>query len=288
MVVAALSHLVDGQYVDDTPERFAWGFGWLKKQGESGDCYHMCSVSDSEGNSIEVRRVFRYFIDRSVGTEHYFAYGPWEMCAYFFKLLLVTPLVFFGMSVIYLVQIAFVFARFACQGLRCGWQVSRLKEDLPDVCSLGKFVIGVEIAALYGLVYYLDSRVSARMQVVISQLDREWNGGASREERLPHLVRRCTEICREQFKQSRSIDVQSVWEELHLREMRLCFSLCEDFQPISGECHLLAGEQQSYDAMDEMLRKQVVEASREGGAGGKMAAAADQQDPPKEQPAVDG
>jgi len=234
VIVSVLSRFVDRQYVEDSPERFSWGMGWLRKRGEEGEgssSLYVCKKHYS--GDFVCPTMFRYFFDRHSDGICYLAYGPGERFNYFFKLSIMATLVFFGMMTLFLVQAALVPIRFIYQGFRRGWQnVDELREGLPDICGLITFILGVEIAALCGLLYFFDDGVSARMQVVISRLDREWNAEVPLEETLPYLAVRSMEMCHLQLRQSRRVDVQAIFRNLSLSKRKCCFYLCENFQQI--------------------------------------------------------
>lgn len=186
------SDLIGEQYVNSEPGRFEWSRGHLKK--ENGE-YYMFSLR-TETTVLESKAVHQYLIDNVTG-KMYIAQSPTDIGPNFFFAAVITPINLF-------ISLTFHAAKLALVSIRVAYQVfcdvyprlnekeitpllresfeRHLKEQkeemittLEEMVQSVKYAAGMELAAIYGAVYYNDPEVSWKMQTIFAELERQWN-----------------------------------------------------------------------------------------------------------------
>ena len=149
-----------------------------------------------KGEKIEEKMVFQYLRDNST-DKAYIAYNPMDMGPQFLIGAIVTPFVLAGTLVVQTARLALaclkviyrvfqemydqrddedllpLFLRSFEKSLEV--QKEEITAILEEAFASIQYALGMEAAAIYGAVYCNDAETVAKMQVIWSEIEKQWN-----------------------------------------------------------------------------------------------------------------
>ena len=258
--------LIGPQYIQDRADRFEWCRGNLRTK--SGDYYKVTIP----GHESPERQVFQYLIDNATNKK-YIAHNPVDMGPNFFIAAIVTPIILCGTIVVQFTKLVVTSIKVAYQtfsevyprkneeafvplALRSfeenlTWQKDEIFTLIEEMFNSFKYAAGLEVAALYGVVFFQDFQTVSKMQTIFSEIERKWNHEIDyKETPFSYSVR---------FKSllERGYTVQDALEILEIKYMKPSFYTLQCCQERHGERIELFGDSYtSYDEMQQAIREE--------------------------------
>ena len=257
--------LVGPQRVHNFPGRFEWRRGHLRT--ESGN-YYMITIPDQEKPE---RQVFQYLIDNAT-NKSYIAHNPIEMGPNFFIAAIVTPIVLCGTIVVQFAKLVVTSIKVAYQTFReiyphkeeeiasltlksfernLTWQKEEIFLLIEEMFNSFKFAAGLEIAALYGALFFQDDQTICKMQVIFAEIESLWNHEVDYKQTPFSYSLRFKKLLEEGF------SVQEAFESLNIEEMKPSFYTLQCCQARHRSCIVFFEDHfSSYDEMQGVIREE--------------------------------
>jgi hypothetical protein len=258
--------LIGPRYVQDSPGRFEWGRGYLK--AETGS-YYMVTIPETDQQE---RQVFQYLIDNAT-KKWYIAHNPVDMGPNFFIAAIVTPINLCGSVIVQLAKLVVTSIKVIYQTFsdiypnkskeeistltlrsfeeNLDWQKNEIFNLIEGIFDSFKYAAGLEIAALYGVVFFQDHETISKMQAIFSEIDRQWNHEIDyKETPFSYAVR---------FKRllEQGDSVQEALTQLKIENMKPGFYVLQCCQERHGErIEEFGGRYTSYDEMQLAIREE--------------------------------